>query len=185
MLPRQASKHPGLPPYFQNAFTQLTPQRSKPHRGQYPMYSYSKQQRLLKSPPTMPPLLRLPTVPQPFSIPASSSGPCKSMIHETPIQTAYGSIPRIASNSSQKPSILSKIVELPPNSKHYIPLTPHSGSSGDHNPCSFSGKTATSYSISLAHPLNNQLPLPLNYLDIPAQQMTNSHVQIIQLVMKT
>ena len=36
-LLRQTSKHPCLPPYFQNAFTPLTSSGFKPHQGQYPI----------------------------------------------------------------------------------------------------------------------------------------------------
>jgi len=90
-----------------------------------------------KVPPSMPPLLRLPTAPPVFSIPVSSSGPSKSMIHETPIQAAYANIP-IATPRSESPPSSSAIVELLSNSKHYI---------SESNSARVS--TGASYSISL------------------------------------
>ena len=88
-------------------------------------------------PPSMPPLLRLPPAPPVYSIPVSSSGPSKSMIHETPIQAAYANIP-IGAPNSQAPLNSPSIVELLGNSKQYIPQSQ-----------SVRASTEASYSISL------------------------------------
>jgi len=113
-----------------------------------PISSLSNQPSPKKAPPSMPPLLRLPSAPPVFSIPVSSSGPSNSMIHETPIQSAYANIPVLALNSQVSPNS-SAIVELLQNSKHYIPQSPPAGSSADAFPCSLTGNSEASYMITL------------------------------------
>ena len=89
-----------------------------------PISALSIQHKSLKVPPSMPPLLRLPTAPQIYSIPVSSSGPSKSMIHETPIQATYANIPLVAPSTSQDNKNSTALVQLLKNSKHYIPHSP-------------------------------------------------------------
>jgi len=110
---------------------------ARPRLRLAPISALSNQPSPRKVPPSMPPLLRLPTAPPVYSIPVSSSGPSRSMIHETPIQAAYANIPTGAPNT-QGPINSPSIVELLGNSKQYIPQSQ-----------SVRTSTEASYSISL------------------------------------
>eukprot|EP00092_Neocalanus_flemingeri_P006218 GFUD01006692.1.p1 GENE.GFUD01006692.1~~GFUD01006692.1.p1 ORF type:complete len:500 (-),score=130.67 GFUD01006692.1:41-1540(-) len=62
-------------------------------------------------PPSMPPLLKLPTAPPSFEIPVASSGPSISLVHQTPTQSAFANIPLLSSNV---PQISASLINSPP-----------------------------------------------------------------------
>ena len=157
-LPNHLSTHPNLKRTSTLSPGEYSP---RPMLRLAPISSLSNQPTPLQAPPSMPPLLRLPTAPLMFSIPVSSSGPSKSMLHETPTQAAYANIPLLAPLNSQGPPNSSAIVELLHNSKHYVPPTPPAGSSPATFPCSLTGNSSASYSITLPGGSTTSYPLEL------------------------
>ena len=124
-----------------------------------PISSLSNQPSPLNDPSSMPPLIRLPKWPTISPLHVSSSGPSHLMIHETSTQAAYANIPLLAPTKSQAPPNSSPIVELLHYSKHYVPPTPQAGSSPPTFPCSLTGNSSASYSLTF--PLGSSYPLEL------------------------